>query len=93
MPGQMCDNVGLNGADPDRPIPPLGEGGGDGDGGVAAGDGGVAGGGSGDGGMSGGESGGGGSGGCVASGAQGGSPWTGLAMLFCVLVSAVRRRR
>lgn len=94
MTGQSCDNVGINGGDPDRPIPPLGEGGGQaGDGGMVDGDGGVGGGGSGDGGMSSGGESGGDSGGCVATHASSHHPWTGLAMLFSILIFAVRRRR
>ena len=66
LPGQECPNPGLNGADPDRPIPEVGDepapdGGvpNDGDGGAAGGDGG---GGSGDGGGGGGSGKGGGAG-------------------------------
>ncbi len=54
--GQSCENLGINGADPNRPVPPLEEGGGDGglaglaDGGLPMGEDGVPGGGGDDGG-------------------------------------------
>ncbi|MEZ4469916.1 MAG: hypothetical protein R3F60_03735 [bacterium] len=87
IPGQMCPSVGLNGGDPDRPIPPVGEepdpgaggagGGGNTDGGVPAGDGGQS------------EGGGGGSDGCgQAPGTP--APWAWLALLPVLFL---RRRR
>ena len=85
LPGQMCGNVGLNGGDPDRPIPPVGEepdpgaggagGGGDSDGGMDTADGTV------------GQSGG-GSDGCSVS-SRGASPYN----LLILLPILLRRRR
>lgn len=91
QPGQMCDNLGLEGADPDRPIPPVGEepepdpgDGGAGDGGVPGGDGSVGG----DGGN---DQDGGGSSGCAATPPAGDTPAWPLALL--ALAALVRRRR
>ena len=97
LPGQDCPNLGLNGADPDRPIPPIGEepaadaGGGDTDDGGVSGDGGGEGGDA-DGGTGGGGGGGGGSTGCFsqAPGAPGGSGWW---LLLAPLAFAGLRRR
>ena len=100
MPGQMCPNVGLAGADPDAPIPPIGEeendmgptgdGGPIGDGGPL-GDGGVVG----DGGSIGGDDdddgGGGGAGGCLVHVASGNDLPAWPLALFALL--GLRRRR
>lgn len=96
LPGQDCPNIGLNGADPDRPVPPVGEepefdaGGG---GGIVGTDGGAggAGGGDGDGGTKGGGSGGGGSG-CFSQvpGAPGAPAWWLLLVPFALV--GLRRR-
>lgn len=85
--GQVCDNLGLAGAEPDREVPPVGEPEPDPPGGS---DGGVAGdGGASDGGETSG-GGGGGSAGCrVGAPAGGSAPW--LALLL--LAPALRRRR
>lgn len=91
LPGQACDNIGLNGGDPNRPIPPVGEepgeggSGGDGEGGAGGdapdagmeGDGGPPA--TGDGG---------GDGGCSVS-HQAPTPW----WLAALLLPALRRRR
>ncbi len=92
MAGQSCNNVGVNGADPDRPVPPLGDGNGLTDGGVPLGDGGVPV--SGDGGASGGGSeGGGGGGGCTAGDSPSMSAWpTSIALILFGLIT-IRRRR
>ena len=98
LPGQACGNLGLNGADPDRPVPPIGEeppadagGGGDtDDAGVGAnGDGGKT---DGDAGNKGGGGSGGGSTGCFsqAPGAPGGSGWWFL--LMPIALAGMRRR-
>lgn len=84
LPGQACENLGLNGADPDRPIPPVGEepdpgaggAGGGADGGMDSPDGGTS------------ETGGGGSDGCAVDG-RGGSLWN----LMIFLPILLRRRR
>ncbi|MGC6416142.1 MAG: hypothetical protein ACON3Z_03455 [Bradymonadia bacterium] len=63
VPGQTCSNVGINGGDPDQPIPEIGSEP-NSDGGVPTGDGGLP---PADNGADGGSSGGGSSGGCTAS--------------------------
>jgi hypothetical protein len=95
MEGQSCSNVGVNGADPDRPIPPIGNDGGGGggtldDGGLPLGDGGVPG--SGDGGANGGgESSGGG--GCMLGDTAPSTPWPTAAIIVVLGLLATRRRR
>lgn len=88
LPGQACESLGINGGDPDQPIPPVGEepepeGGGDGG---VMGDGGVAADASTDAGSDGG---GGGSDGCAVSVSDAPAPWW-LALVGLVLI---RRRR
>ncbi|MCA9537381.1 MAG: hypothetical protein KC620_00755 [Myxococcales bacterium] len=92
--GQLCSNIGINGGDPDRPIPPVGEdpepeddaglsdGGMLDDLGPVDGDGGA------------GQGGGGGGGGClrVAPGAHD-TPWSVWLMLLAPALLALRRRR
>lgn len=81
IPGQRCENLGLNGADPDREIPPVGE---QPMGGSGGGDAGV--------GTDGGQEGGGSSDGCAATpGTTEGAPWLAVGLLGLVL--ARRRRR
>lgn len=86
LPGQSCENVGLNGGDPDRPIPPVGEEPEPNTGDGGTGDMGVDGGTGADGGS---EGGGGGSDGCTTTpGLPGGHAWWALIGLL-----ALRRRR
>lgn len=92
LPGQMCTNLGLEGADPERPIPPVGEepdpepdaGAQDGD--VPDGDGGV-------GAEEGGSGGGGGSSGCHITTPGAATPTWPLALLTLLLLAPLRRRR
>ena len=88
LPGQACESVGLNGGDPDRPIPPVGEepepeGGGEG--GAPGDDAGVEPEGTADGGTEGG----GGGGGCSVGVADAPSAW----WLALVALVGIRRRR
>lgn len=86
LPGQMCDNLGLNGGNPDRPIPPVGEepdptdggagGGGETDGGMGTADGGAS-------------QGGGGGGGCSVA-PSGTDAWN---LLIFLPIFLLRRRR
>jgi MYXO-CTERM domain-containing protein len=83
IPGQSCENLGLNGGDPDRPTPEVGEeptGPGTDDAGVP------------DGGAGSGTEGGGGSDGCIATpGPTQGTPWLAVGLLGLLL--GRRRRR
>jgi uncharacterized protein (TIGR03382 family) len=89
VPGQSCPNLGIHGGDPDRPIPPVedgGQGGAGGAGGAGGGDGGAGGGSGGDD-----DDDGGGGGGCDAAGGAGGTSL--LALLGLAGLPLARRRR